>query len=318
MPVTSPTPNIDIRQLNTFLTVAETGSFSHASERLFIAQPALSRQVRLLEEALNVKLFVRHGRGVVMTAAGELLKERSRALLLDLENIRTEVAAVAGEVTGEVILGLIPSVAHTLSGAIIQKYRETYPQVTLIIEQAMSGTLKEMVEQDRANIAVMYQPQVHRNLNYSPFITETLYLVGPADSEHSTKAQISLKQAMQLTHALPGQGNGLRSTLESAAASVGETLHIDTEVNALLLQLDMVRRGICHTILPYATVHEMISRGELTATKIVSPEITRKLVLATPADRPASVATRKLGDMIVTEVCNQSRSGAWVGNMDAE
>lgn len=57
--------NIDLRQLNTFLTVADTGSFSRASEKLFVAQPALSRQIRMLEEALNVEVFVRHGRGGV-------------------------------------------------------------------------------------------------------------------------------------------------------------------------------------------------------------------------------------------------------------
>jgi len=64
---------IDLRQLNTFLTIAERGSFSRASETLFIAQPALSRQIRMLEEALGVEVFVRYGRGVVLTTAGELI-----------------------------------------------------------------------------------------------------------------------------------------------------------------------------------------------------------------------------------------------------
>ena len=69
---------IDLRQLNTFLTIAERGSFSRASEVLFIAQPALSRQIRLLEEALGLQVFIRYGRGVVLTTAGKLLYQRGK------------------------------------------------------------------------------------------------------------------------------------------------------------------------------------------------------------------------------------------------
>jgi LysR family transcriptional regulator, nitrogen assimilation regulatory protein len=312
------TPNIDIRQLNTFLTIAETGSFSRASERLFTAQPALSRQIRMLEEAMNVKLFIRHGRGVVMTAAGELLNQRAHTLLMDLERIRTDVAAVAGEVTGQVILGIIPSVAHTLSGAIIKKYRETYPQVTLIIEQAGSGELQAMVEQNRASIVVMYEPQHARNLHCSPFLTEGLYLISPLDSQYTKKSSVSFKQALQLSHAMHGLGNGLRSMLEKAAAAIHEKIHIDTEVNSLPLQLDMVRRGACHTILPYAAVHEMVSRGELCASKIISPDVSRSLVFGLPADRPASVATGKLREMIVSEISEQISSGLWAAKLSCE
>src|SRR5690554_6239885 len=103
---------IDLRQLKTFLTIADKGSFSRAAETLFIAQPALSRQIRLLEEALDVDVFVRLGRGVQLTAAGEVLYER--ALLQDVEQIQADVSAVAGSVTGHVTLGLLPTVSHEL------------------------------------------------------------------------------------------------------------------------------------------------------------------------------------------------------------
>lgn len=98
---------IDLRQLNTFLTIANVGSFSRASEKLFIAQPALSRQIRLMEEALNVEVFVRHGRGVALTVAGELLYEKATAIFQELERTQASVAAIAGEVTGQVVLGLV-------------------------------------------------------------------------------------------------------------------------------------------------------------------------------------------------------------------
>ena len=94
--------NVDLRQLNTFLTVADTGSFSRASEKLFVAQPALSRQIQMLESALHVEVFVRHARGVVLTTAGELLYDHARKLMQELERTLADVTAIAGEVTGQV------------------------------------------------------------------------------------------------------------------------------------------------------------------------------------------------------------------------
>ena len=105
---------IDLRQLNSFLTIAKRGSFSRASEALFIAQPALSRQIRLLEEALDAELFVRHGRGVLLTTAGEVLYERAKGLLKDTEQLQADVAAVSGTVTGQVKLGLLPTISNDL------------------------------------------------------------------------------------------------------------------------------------------------------------------------------------------------------------
>lgn len=307
--------NVDLRQLNTFLTVADTGSFSRASEKLFVAQPALSRQIRMLEEALNVDVFVRHGRGVVLTAAGELLYERARTLLQSLERTQADVTAVAGEVTGQVVLGLLPTVAHTFSGAIIEEYRKRFPQVNLAVKSAMSGTLQQMVMQHRLNLAISYSQSNHKNLRYRPLIEERLYLISPTNTKVSNRSEITLDEVLELPLVMPEEKHGLRVAMEKEAAERNKSLNLALEVSAWPMLTDMVRRGLGYTILSSAAVHEMTTRKEVIAIPITSPELKRTLSIVTPTDLPSSVATLKLAEIIMQQVAEQVGSGAWKGKL---
>lgn len=307
--------NVDLRQLNTFLTVADTGSFSRASEKLFVAQPALSRQIRMLEEALNVDVFVRHGRGVVLTAAGELLYERARSLLQSLERTQADVTAVAGEVTGQVVLGLLPTVAHTFSGAIIEEYRKRFPQVILAVKSAMSGTLQQMVIQHRLNLAISYSQSNHKNLRFRPLIEERLYLISPTNTKVSNRSEITLDEVLELPLVMPEEKHGLRVAMEKEAAERNKSLNLVLEVSAWPMLTDMVRRGLGYTILSSAAVHEMTTRKEVVAIPITSPELKRTLSIVTPTDLPSSVATLKLAEIIMQQVAEQVGAGTWKGKL---
>ncbi len=307
--------NVDLRQLNTFLTVADTGSFSRASEKLFVAQPALSRQIRMLESALHVDVFVRHGRGVVLTAPGELLYDRARKLLQDLERTLADVTAIAGEVTGQVTLGILPTVAHIFSGAIVEKYRREFPQVNLAVKSAMSGTLQQMVAQHRLNLAITYNPTNHRNLRCRLLLEEPLYLIGPSNSPLADRSDVTIEEMLKLPLILPEEKHGLRQAVEREAAQRGMIINLALEVSAWPLLTDTARRGLGYTILPSAAVHEMVARKEVMALPITSPELTRTLALVTPADLPASVATGKLAGMIMRQLAHHVNNGQWKGRL---
>lgn len=307
------TAPFDLRQLKSFITVAKCGSFSQAASILCIAQPALSRQVRLLEESLGLKLFVRHSRGVVLTAGGEVLQERAIHLLELASSINEEVSSASGDVTGEVTFGLLPSVAHSLAGDIIKQFREAYPKVSLKIEVGMSGDIQELTEQKKINLAITYEPYRKRNLRYYPLMEEQLYLIGPKQSKIAEYSTISLEEALQHTLVVGARNHGLRMTLENAAESINASVRVDTEVNSLPLQIDLVRRGLAHTILPLASVLISNEHDQLATCPIVSPKLTRRLVLATPADKPSSVASIKLQELVEQVVNKQIRNGDWPG-----
>nr|WP_271567116.1 LysR family transcriptional regulator [Bradyrhizobium sp. CCBAU 11386] len=102
---------MDFRQLRTFSCVAELGSLSKASDTLRVAQPALSRQIKLLEHELRVELFTRNGRGMVLTEAGRLLLARTSGIVRQIDQIRDDIQSAKGPPSGQVVLGLVPTVS---------------------------------------------------------------------------------------------------------------------------------------------------------------------------------------------------------------
>lgn len=304
---------IDLRQLNTFLTIAKVGSFSRASEKLFIAQPALSRQIRLMEEALNAEVFVRHGRGVVLTAAGELLYEKAMGIFQDLERTQASVAAIAGEVTGQVVLGMLPTAADTFSGSIIEEYRRKYPRVRLSIKSAMSGTLQQMVSQHRVDLAITYNHGKHKHVHHTPLIEERLCLISPTTGSIAKLQSISLEKVLELPLVMPEEKHGLRELMEKEAIKHQKKLQLAIEVNAWPLLTDLVKRGLGYTVLSYASVYDMVIRKEVVAIPIDTPELHRSLAIVTPRDLPSSLATLKLAEIIMSQVNLQVADGIWKG-----
>lgn len=306
---------IDLRQLNTFLTVAERGSFSRASEVLFIAQPALSRQIRLLEEALGVEVFLRYGRGVVLTTAGKLLYDRGKAILQDFEQMQSDVTAVSGEVTGQVILGLLPTVSHALVSEVIEDYRRLYPKVTFAVRSAMSGTLQQMVSQHKIDLAITYDQKRNKNLRYIPLLEERFYLIAPPEAEVANRTSITLGEVFDLPLILPEEKHGLRMKMEMEAANRNKSLNMAFEVSAWPMLSEIIRRNLGYTVLSSATVHEMVIRKEVVAIPIIDPEVYRPIAIVTPSGIPSSVATMKLIDVILEKIAKHVKSGNWGGKL---
>ena len=132
---------MDLKQIEYFVRVAELGSFTRAAVVLNIAQPALSRQVRLLEVELRQNLLVRNGRGAVPTEAGKLLLEHGRGILHQVERAREELGRVRGALAGRVAIGLPTSVARVMTVPLTRAFRNELPEVRLSISEGLSGAI---------------------------------------------------------------------------------------------------------------------------------------------------------------------------------
>jgi LysR family transcriptional regulator, nitrogen assimilation regulatory protein len=115
---------MDLKQLLTFRAVAELGSLSKAADRLRVAQPALSRHIKLLEHELRAELFIRNGHGRLLTNAGGMLLDRTMGLVRQIEQVRDDIQSVIGSPSGRVILGLVPTVSAVLSGRFARRVRQ--------------------------------------------------------------------------------------------------------------------------------------------------------------------------------------------------
>ncbi len=306
---------MDLRQLTTFLQVAELGSLSRAADRLRIAQPALSRQIRLLEAELKVPLFTRHGRGMVPTSAGEALRARAAAILRQVEEARSELQQEAGAVRGRVVFGLTPTVGAVLATPLIERVLTAYPEVTLRVVQAFSGYLLDWLQGGEVDIAVVYGGPPVTGVRTSPLLVETMAFVTPPDGGVPAHTAVPFARAAAARLVLPGPQHGLRRLVEEEARRAGLTLDIAVEADDFGLLKELVQRRLGATVLPLAAVHADVAAGRLAAAPIIDPHLARKLVVAEPLGRRPSNAIRRFGELLRAEVAALVRSGAWQGQL---
>ncbi len=163
---------MDLKQLEYFVRVAELGSFTKAAIALDVAQPALSRQVRLLEVELRQNLLTRNGRGAVATEAGKLLLEHGRGILHQVQRAREELGRVRGALAGRVAVGLPPSVAKVLAVPLIREFRQRMPDATLSISESLSVGMQESLASGRLDIALLYNAAPSPDIELTPLLEE--------------------------------------------------------------------------------------------------------------------------------------------------
>ncbi|WP_431283615.1 LysR family transcriptional regulator [Humitalea sp. 24SJ18S-53] len=306
---------MDLRQLNTFLQVADLGSLSKAADRLRIAQPALSRQIRMLEDELKIPLFTRHGRGMVPTPAGELLRTRVSNILRQLEETRADLAEEAGAVRGRVVFGMPPTVGGIMATRLIERFLTTYPDVTLRVVQAFSGYLLEWLHSGELDLAVVYGGASAVSVRFAPLLVENLAFVTAAGDARPAHHAVSFADVARERLVLPGPQHGLRQLIEAEARRRGLSLNIVVEADDLQVLKDLALKRLCATVLPQAAVHAEVLAGRLAVAPIIDPHLSRKLVVAEPLGRQASNAVRAFAAMLRQEVEDMVRSGVWDGQL---
>ena len=295
---------MDFRQLRTFVHVAQLGSISLAAERLHVAQSALTRQIQSLEAEFKVTLFRRHGRGVELTPAGEILQERASVILEEFEATRQALKNDTETLSGSVSFGMPPSVADVLSGPLIEKFSKLYPQVRLRAVAASSGYVYDWLQRGTIDVGVIYDVRPTPMIKTTPLMLEHLYLIERSEDCASTEATIRLGEVFDRDLILPSRQHGLRLLLDGIAAANGLALDTVAETDSMQVQVDLVRRGLGATILPWLSVAAGVEAGTFRARQIVSPQVTRKMVLARSIDRPISAAAQRFCEVIEAEAAN--------------
>lgn len=283
---------MDIKQLRALLVIAETGSVSRAAEILNIVQPAVSRQLRLLEEDFGTALFSRRRRGMELTDSGQLLVEHARRALRELDQAKAEIFPEPGVVTGIVTIGLLPSTSDLLAVPLITVLKQLHPKLTVRISVGYAGYLQKWLEIGEVDVALLYDPNPSSLLEVEPLLDEALYLVGLPDAGLSQNCPVPLHDLEKRALILPSQPHGLRLLLDHACAVAGVQLSIVAETNAMSIQKNLVSNGLGFTILPSVAIFKDVAHGNLCAAPITAPVLQRKIVLALPITRRSSVAVR--------------------------
>ena len=281
---------MDIKSLQFFLQVAQARSFSKASAVLGITQPALSRQIRRLEEDLGQSLLHRDGRGIALTAAGRLFMARAQAMVEHMQGAKSDLANLRGEPRGTVTIGLPPTMSQALLPGMVRRIRNAYPRIHLRVMQALSGELNEWLLDGRIDAALLAKTAAKQSRYAEVLAVEDQYLIC-AGSE-STAKDIELAGLANVELVLPSSGHGLRTVVEDAARQAGVELRVVLEIDSLPALVRMAEEGIACTVLPKYTVSAQLRAGTVCARQIVNPPIRRTLMLATSNPKLLSPAAQ--------------------------
>lgn len=306
---------MELSQLRTLVNVAELGSLSKAADRLQTAQPALSRQVRMLEEELGFPLFVRHGRGMALSEQGEEVLRRATRVLAEVNEIKATAAATDAPLKGEVAIGLPPTVAEIISVPLVAAFGEAHPQAKLRLVGAYTGYLLDWLHRGEVDLAILYDPRNARSLRSRPLLLENLFLVGPENAGFSTVRAVPFAELEGKRMLLPSPKHGLRTIVDRCAAAAGFHLDVAVEADSLTTLKTLVRHGHGWTILPLAPIHGEVRSEQLTAGPLIDPVPSRRLVLSFPADRPATRLSQFAARTIETIVKDHVERSVWVGQL---
>jgi LysR family nitrogen assimilation transcriptional regulator len=290
---------MELKQLAYFLSVAEAGSFSKAAVVLSVAQPILSRQIKMLETELGAELLYRNGRGIVLSEAGKILEGRARAALESVDHARIEIAALKAAPQGRVVIAMPPSIGWVLTGPLVRRCREAFPNITLHVVEGFSGHVAEWLSNGRIDVGIVYNASRRSSLNTEPLFSDDLVLLGPAaDPAGLPGTTVPAARLADIPLILPARPHGLRVLIDQVLGQLDLAPRVEFEVDAMPSTLGLVEEGVGYTVLTETAATQRIGEGRIRAWAIVDPVMTRQLMLATSTQRPMSVATRLVTRLI--------------------
>lgn len=302
---------MDIRQLRTFSCVAELGSLSKASDTLRVAQPALSRQIKLLEHELRAELFTRNGRGMVLTDAGRLLLARTAGIVRQIDQVRDEIQSAGGPPSGRVVLGLVPTVSCVISARLARRTVDRYPGISLCIVESYSGHLMEWLHRGEMDLALIYGPSTDLHLTVQSLGRDPIVAVGPRGSGLAQRKQVDIGWLLKQRLVLPSHSHGLRALIEQAAAKKKLKLDVKLEADSFRVLTSLVEEGLGYSLLPPSSVRNEVADGRLEAAAIAKPAPMRELTLASPIDHPGSTAITLVSELLRDELIACREEGLW-------
>ena len=305
---------MELRQLRYFVAIVDHGSLSRAALVLHVAQPALTQQLRQLEEELGAQLLHRSAQGVLSTDAGKVFYEHAQAILKQVGDARSAVTQSTTRPSGSVTLGLPHSISGALALPLLMAARANYPEITLQLTEELSGSLTEQLKSGRINLAVLFDDGQLAPFASTALVDEDLMFICRSGSALSAGgAPISLAEALVTTLILPAQQQGVRPQVESVARGAGLALGEVIEINSIAILKSALLADVGATILPVAPLLTEVNGGALQARPIHSPAMSRCVTLCASKNIPltnAAAAVGRLVHQVTRELCD---SGAWIG-----
>lgn len=309
---------MNLRGLRYFAAVAHARSFTYAASELNVAQPAVSRQIQLLERELGVRLLTRSRTGVRLTGAGDFFLKRALPLIVELDQAKAYLLRQSEAQVGDVVIGLTAAEGLAVAPTLIRRWGEMFPAATLKIVEGLASVIHAGLHDESINIGIAPEPLAFDNIWTIPLFEEPLVLIAPNDPctsipNLSTIDTSDIQAVLGLPLIGPSNSNPLRRKIDALSKKFGIEANICIELDSMPIIKDLVRRGNGYALTTHAYLQHEIEHDLLRVLKIDSPDVWRTVCLfglkSESQSTLSSVATEFIRDIILDIVV----AGQWPG-----
>ncbi|MFI7704397.1 LysR family transcriptional regulator [Nonomuraea sp. NPDC049480] len=305
---------MQLQQLAYFVAVAETRHFTQAAERMRVAQPSLSKQVKALETDLGAPLFSRARGNVTLTPAGEALLPLARRMLADADTARQEVAQLAGLRRGRVRLGATPSLCAGLVADALARFHRTYPGIELLVEEGGSRDLVRALARGQLDLSLIIMPlqSDDPSLVTEEILRENLVVVAPSH-ERPKGPYLEIDDLRGRPMVMFRRGYDLREATLAACRQAGFEPRFAVQGGEMDAVLRFVEAGLGAAVVPSMVLD---GRPGLSGTPLRPPGLSRTIALAHRKDVEPTTAAQAFRETLLTFVVEAGHEGTLPQGVD--
>ncbi|OCT15899.1 LysR family transcriptional regulator [Paenibacillus pectinilyticus] len=290
---------MELKQLEYFMAVCRELHFTRAAEKLGIAQPSLSQQIRLLEHEIGTPLFDRIGKRTVITEAGRTLQHHGFNVFHELSQARAAISELQGLQRGTLKIGALLTVVNYLLPPTVIEFHRTYPNVELSVLGLRTGDIYEGLLQNELDLGIVYMPMMHDDLETIPLYTDSLILAAPIDHPLAMEPYVSLAILKETPSVLLPSSYFIRQFLNEKCRELDFTVHPVMEMTTLESIIQMVRKGVGVTVLPKAYL-DYIDHPHIRAIPIHDPVLTTQIGIVYRKNKYLCAASRVFMEQLVS------------------
>lgn len=295
---------MNIKQLEAFVRVAELQSFTRAAQQLFMSQPAISFQIKSLEESLGTTLFYRSEKKVELTEAGRLFYPEARQILQHYYRIRETLEELKGLKRGHLYLGASTIPGEYLLPLYIGRFHELYPGVEVSLRIAGSREVARWVREREVDLGVTGAIIEEQEVEYTPWHDDCLVLIVGPEHRFRGREEVELDEMLGEPLILREPGSGTRRTLEAQIAAAGcslEKARVVMELGSTRAVITAVQAGLGISLVSALAAAEPIALGNVHRVGVRGINLCRKLYLVRPSTWPRSHAAAAFYEFLLAD-----------------
>lgn len=268
---------VDLRQLEMFQAIVETGSFTRAGEKLFVSQSAISRQIKLLEEELGDQLFKRIHKRIHLTPTGEIVLHYSQRIFSELRLLGAEISDLTHLQRGSLHLAGGMSVCTYLFPLLLKEYKRQLPNIEIRIATGMTEEIVRMLRSNDVDLALLSLPFDDPDLEVIPVLSEEMVLVMEEGHPLASKPRIEFSDLPPYTFIHFERGSNTRKVVDQIFSEERVQFRNTMELQNVEITKPLVARGLGISVIPYPAVAAAPAGHGLTFRRIGGRRIYREL-----------------------------------------